>query len=1108
MKGDDMVCPRCRQENPTEAHFCMKCGTALTLTCVNCQAELPTSAAFCVACGQAAAAARSGPRFTSPDAHTPRHLAEKILNSKSALEGERKQVTVLFADLKGSMELLADRDPEEARKVLDPVLERLMEAVHRYEGTVNQVMGDGIMALFGAPIAHEDHAVRACYAALHMQELVKQYAAEAFRAHGVTVRIRVGLNSGEVVVRTIRSDLRMDYTAVGQTTHLAARMEQLAPPGAIWITADTLRLAESFVEAEPLGLVPVRGLDSPVDVYEVVTVGRAKTRFQAATVRGLSQFVGRDSEIEELRSALAEVRLGHGQIVAVAGEPGVGKSRVFHEFVRSGYVTGCRTLQASAFSYGRASSYLLAVELLKSYFHLDERDDVRSVRAKVTGHLLTLDEALKDLVAPVLWLLDALPEGDSFGDLEPPQRRQRTLEAVERLFCREAGVQPLVLVLEDLHWIDAETQALLDTLAESLPSAPVLLLVNYRPEYRHGWTGRPYYRQLVIDPLPPERADELLQALVGGDSELAPLKRLLIERTEGNPFFLEESVRDLIETGVLAGKRGAYRVVKGIPLSIHAPATVQALLAERIDRLPSAERRLLQAASVIGKDAPFALLRTIAEDGESELQDHLAHLQAADFLDQTQLVPEIGYSFKHALTHEVAHGTLLQGRRLALHQRILEALERRESEHSGEDPERLARHALGAEAWAKASGYLRRAGQRTIARSSYTAAVGFLEEALQALERLPESPDTLAQAVDLRLDLRIALVPLGRYQDALTIMREAERLATRLGDRARLGYVLADICARLRNVAGDHVQAIEVGHRALTIAAEIGDRELEREALYRTGQAYFATGEFARALELFSLCVDDTERNAGLPSRFFTSWSHSWLALTLSCMGRFDDAAMHAREALRIAEAAEHPFTLVEALGAAGSVSLDRGDLDRAIEALSRAQEVVRTWDLQPWNVLARLGHAFTLAGRPQEGRDLLEGVERSATSMSSTGVGRAMQLAWLGEAYLREGQLDEAREHAKESVSLARQHRERGHEAWGLCVLGQVAAVRNPASPTPVDTAAGYYRDALALAVELGMLPLVAHCHLHLGKLLGKSEDVATATRMYDKMGMRPIGL
>ena len=1016
-------------------------------------------------------------------------------------------MTVLFADLKGSMELLADRDPEEARKLLDPVLERMMEAVHGYEGTVNQVMGDGIMALFGAPVAHEDHAVRACYAALRMQALVKGYAEQAFRTLGVTVRIRVGLNSGEVVVRSIRSDLRMDYTAVGQTTHLAARMEQLAPPGAIWITAETLRLAENFVQVQPLGPVPVRGLDAPVEVYEVVAAGQARTRFQAAALRGLSRFVGRDAEMEHLRTALERARRGHGEVVAVVGEPGVGKSRLFHELTHSHRVAGCRTLQASAVSYGRATSYLPVIDLLEAYFRIDERDDTRSIRAKATGHLLTLDEALKDVVSPVLWLLDALPEEDGLRDLEPPQRRQLTLDAVKRLFLRESQVQPLILVLEDLHWIDSETQALLDSVVESLPAAPVLLLVNYRPEYRHGWSGKTYYRQLRIDPLPPESAEELLRALAGDGAELAPLKRLLIERTEGNPFFLEESVRTLVETGALAGERGAYRLIEDAQ-AIHVPATVQALLAGRIDRLPPEDKRLLQAASVIGKDVPFALLQAIVEDGEGDLRRGLAHLQAAEFLYEAHLFPELEYTFKHALTHEVAYASLLQDRRRALHLSILETLERRQADQPSEEIERLARHALGAEAWDKAARYLRQAARRAMARSAYAAAAGLLREALRALERLPETPDTLAQAIDARLELRVALIPLGRYQDVLAVMREAEGLAIRLGDRARLGRVLADICARLRNVAGEHLQAIEVGQRALAIAAESGDRELEHEAQYRTGQAYFAIGDFPQALDFLSRCAEGAGEGRGQRSPLFASWSHSWLALTLSSLGRFVDARSHAQEALKIAEGADHPFTLAEALAGLGSVSLAQGDLDQAIDALERAQALIRAWNLQPWAVLARLGYACALSARPRDARGLLEEVERYATTMSSMGVGRAMQLAWLGEAYLLEGRLDDARERAQQAVSLAQRHQERSHEAWGLRLLGEIVSRRDPPAVEPAE---GYYREALALASELGMRPLVAHCHFHLGKLFRKTDQheqarqhLTTATTMYREMNMR----
>jgi class 3 adenylate cyclase len=633
-----MRCPRCQQENPAGQKFCGECGARLTAVCPASGASNAPGQKFCGECGGSLSQGAAAGKFGSPEIYTPKHLAEKILTSKSALEGERKQVTVLFADLKGSMELLADRDPEEARKILDPVLEHMMEAVHRYEGTVNQVMGDGIMALFGAPLAHEDHAIRACYAALRMQNAIGRYGEEVRRAQGEEVQVRVGVNSGEVVVRSIGSDLRVDYTAVGQTTHVAARMEQLALPGTIRITAETLRLVEGFVEVKPLGPVPVKGLDAPIEVYDVVSAGQARTRLQAAEGRGLSRFVGRDAEMDQLRAALERARSGHGEVVAVVGEPGVGKSRLFHELTHSHRVAGCLTLQVSSASYGRATAYLPVIDLLKGYLRIDERDDTRSTRAKVIGHLLALDETLKDMVAPVLWLLDALPGEDSFHRLEPPQRRQRSLDGLKRLLLRESVVQPLILVFEDLHWIDGETQALLDGLVESLPTLPLLLLVNYRPEYSHGWSRKTYYRQLQIDPLPPESADELLQALVGAGAEIAPLKRRLIEATEGNPLFLEESVRTLVEIGALAGEHGSYRLTRAVEHP-QIPATVQAILAARIDRLPPEDKRLLHAAAVIGHDVPMPLLLAIAETPEDGVRAGLARLQATEFIYETRLFP-------------------------------------------------------------------------------------------------------------------------------------------------------------------------------------------------------------------------------------------------------------------------------------------------------------------------------------------------------------------------------------------------------------------------------------------------------------------------------------
>jgi class 3 adenylate cyclase len=602
----------------------------------------------------------------TPRAYTPAHLTEKILATRAALEGERKQVTVLFADLKGSMELLADRDPEEARQLLDPVLERMMAAVHRYEGTVNQVMGDGIMALFGAPIAHEDHAVRACYAALAMQAAIRAYAEEVRRAQGITVQIRLGLNAGDVVVRAIGNDLHMDYSAVGQTTHLAARMEQLASPGTTLLTAETLRLVEGLVQVKALGLVPVKGLDVPVDVFELVGASALRGRFQTRVAGGLTRFVGRDPELAALHRTLEHAEAGHGQVVAVVGEPGVGKSRLVYEFIHAHQTRGWLVLESASVSYGKATPYFPVIDLLRRYAHVEEHDDARTIRAKVTGQVLTLDEGLQDTIPALLSLLEALPDESPFRHLDPPQRRQRTLEALKRVLLRESQGQPLLLVFEDLHWIDSETQALLDSLIESLPTARLLLLVNYRPEYQHGWGSKTYYTQLRLDPLSPVNADELLQALLGDNSSLALLTQLLITRTEGNPFFLEESIRTLVETGVLVGERGAYRLAQALP-TIQVPATVQAVLAARIDRLSSEEKRLLQTAAVIGNEVPLPLLQAIAELPEDSLHRGLSHLQAAEFLYETRLFPDREYTFKHALTHEVTYGSLLQDRRRTLH---------------------------------------------------------------------------------------------------------------------------------------------------------------------------------------------------------------------------------------------------------------------------------------------------------------------------------------------------------------------------------------------------------------------------------------------------------
>jgi len=1105
-----MQCPRCQQENPPQARFCMKCGAGLTRTCASCNTELPIGAAFCFGCGQPVVPTPAAERVPAPEAYTPKHLAEKILTSRSALEGERKQVTVLFTDLKGSMELLADRDPEEARKLLDPVLERMMEAVHRYEGTVNQVMGDGIMALFGAPLAHEDHAVRACYAALRMQESVKRYAEDVRRAEGIPIQIRVGLNSGEVVVRSIGSDLRMDYTAVGQTTHMAARMEQMATPGSILIPQETLNLAEGYVVVKPLGPMAVKGLEAPIEAYEVTGAATVRSRLHAAAARGLTRFVGRDSELEQLRQALERARAAHGQVVAVVGEPGVGKSRLYWEFTHSHRTQGWLIVESSSVSYGKATAFLPLIDLVRAYFQIETRDEARKIREKVTGKLLSLDRALEPSLPALLWLLDVPVEDPQWQRLDPPQRRQQTLDGIKRLLLRESQVQPLLILFEDLHWIDGETQALLDILIESLPTARLLLLVNYRPEYQHGWSGKTYYRQLRIDPLPPESAEELLDTLLGNAAGLQPLKRLLIERTEGNPFFLEESVRTLVETKVLAGERGAYHLAKASQ-SLQIPATAQAILAARIDRLSPEDKRLLQAAAVIGKDVPFALLQAIAEGSEEALRSGLSHLQAGEFLYEARLFPDLEYTFKHALIHEVTYASLLHDRQRTLHAKIVDAIEALYPERLIEQVDRLAHHAFKGEAWEKAVAYLYQAGAKAFARSAHQEAVACFEQALAALPYLPESHETLEQAIDLHFDLATSRLPLGQLERGLQHLRNAEGLARTLGNQRRLGWVSAYMCDYLW-VTGDSTESRTFGQSAQAIAETIEEFPLQVAANFHLGVTCFTLGDYRQAEDLCrtvaqSLAGDLSRRRFPL-TEVPASGAHNYLALALAERGEFDEGITLGQEGIRLAEVADHPFSLVLACWGLAHLYGLRGELNHAVRLLERGLALSREWNLTVLlpRVTGFLGSVYARLERIAEALSLLH---QALKSMEALGIGgyHSLLVVHLGEAYVLDGRLEDALALGGRALALTRQRGERGFEAWALRLLAEVASYPDPPD---VETAEGHYRQAMALADELGMRPLVAHCHLGLGRLYRRTGDsvqarehLTTAATMYRDMDM-----
>jgi tetratricopeptide (TPR) repeat protein len=944
-----------------------------------------------------------------------------------------------------------------------------------------------------------------------MQDSVKRYAEEAWRGHGVTVQIRVGLNSGEVVVRAIGNDLHMDYTAVGETTHLAARMEQLARPGTVLIAPATSHLVEGFVAVRSLGTAPVKGRSEPVEVYELSGIGPARTRLQAAARRGLTRFVGRDAEIEVLRRSLERAGAGHGQAVAIVGEAGVGKSRLLWEFTRSPRTHGWLVLETGSVSYGRTTPYLSVIELLKTHLSIQERDGQREIRERVAGKLVTLDRTLESLLTPLLALLDVPVDDAAWSALDPPQRRQRTLDAVKRLLLRESQVQPLLLLFEDLHWIDSESQALLEGLIESLPTAGILLVVSYRPEYEHAWGSKTYYTQLRVDPFRPESAEELLATLLGQDESLETLKRVLIQRTEGNPFFLEETVQALVETRVLVGDRGAYRITKEQDMW-PIPATAQAILAARIDRLPAEDKRLLQAASIIGKHVPFTLLQAIGDVPKESLRRGLTNLQAAEFLYETSVFPDLEYTFKHALTHEVAYGSVLQDRRRALHAQIVEALEALYPDRLTEQVERLAHHAFRGEVWEKAVTYLRQAGAKALARSAYRDAVTCFEQALAALHPLPDTHEKVGRAIDLRLDLRQSLFPLNELATAWRYLQEAEGLARTLDDPRRLGWVSAYMSGHHVHTGGHVTDVRTLAQRVAAIAERLGDVPLQIAAQYYLAAASYLSGDY-RATEhvcgtlMESLHGEQTRERFGLAT-FPAVYSRAVLARTLAERGVFAEGNAHGQEAIRIAEVLDHPFSVVVGCLDLAYLKSVRGQLSQAAGLLERAVAQCRDWKITTHTpvAMASLGYVYARSGRIEAGVSYLQ---QALTAYECAGIGyyHSLSVERLGEAYLLAEQVENARACADRAVMLARGRGERGHEAWALRLLGEIASHDARADAT---TAAAHYAAAMTLASELDMRPLVAHCHFGLGRLYRRTgnleqarEHLTTATAMYGEMRM-----
>jgi predicted ATPase/class 3 adenylate cyclase len=997
-------------------------------------------------------------------------------------DGELKQVTILFADIKSSLEIIENFDAEQAYAALDPAIQVMVAAVQRCGGTVNRIMGDGIMALFGAPCAQEDHAVRACRAALAILADVSQLGKAMDECRNLQVRI--GISSGEVAVRSIRGEIAMPYDVFGVTAHVANRVEQLAHPGTAWLTETTARIVKGYVDISSLGFVPVKGLAKKIEVFQLNGMTSLKSPFEVFVARGLSRFVGRSREMEELHRVLKQAAGGSGRLVVLKGEPGVGKTRLCYEFSRSSRLGGCLILKAAATSYGAAIPWLQLANLLREFFEIGD-DHPDQVRAKVITKLHDLEIELLPHLVPLLACLEAVSDDQEWGGLEPKARRARIHDALVAVLKRLGERQTTVLILEDLHDTDQETIDFLTALAGQLTGARLMALVTHRPQPRFEALAAGPAKEIELEPLQTGEVRELLDDLMGGGTALDPLKRQLAEMTDGNPFFLEETVRELVDSGVLAGSTGSYELTKTVPKSL-LPPTIQATLAARIDRLSFEDKWTLRVAALIGDVVNLPLLRTIVAIDDVQLHRSLQLLCDLELLYDMRPPTGPSYRFRHALTRDVAYHGLPHWQQRVLHQRVVEAIEAETGAKPPETVAVLAEHALAGELWSKAFSHWFDLAERAMSRSASRDALAACEKADSALGKLGDSEDTIRQRIDLRFAQIEALFASGDHLSASDRVEEASVLAEQIRDRPRLVRALSVKAFRCW-LNGEMENAVAAGTQARSIAIDARALDLQINTAYRLGAYLLGRGDYGAAVEPFEWAISAIPE-ARLNERFglmtiAAAAARSALARTLAELLEIEAGRELARQAMNVAERFDHPFTLLYVTQEVGILYMRAGDIEEAIRVLSIGHRIAR--DL-PTNVLrpaatSELGAALVDGGRVAEGIELLEEAVACARSLRlKAQVGQ--QLAYLARGYLLAGDAGKAEGIAREALDSAVSCGERGDEVWIRYLLAEIEGQRDPARMKMLVT------DVQRLAGQRGMTTLEKVCR---EKLFATSGDM-----------------
>jgi class 3 adenylate cyclase/tetratricopeptide (TPR) repeat protein len=1072
-----MTCSACGATARPGAKFCHECGARLEWVCPACGAAVAPDQKFCAECGAGlpgAGPSEPAARFTSPRGYTPAHLAERILKERSALEGERKQVTVLFADVSGFTSLAETLDPEAVHGLMSRAFELMLAEIHRYEGTVNQFLGDGLMALFGAPVAHEDHARRAALAALGMQAALAAYRDELSRARSIDFRVRMGLNTGLVVVGAIGDNLRMDYTAVGDTTNVAARMQQIAQPGQIVVADATRRLIEPWFELGALGTVAVKNRAEPVTAWSLLRPRRGEV------ARHLSPLVGRADALAVLERAAESARAGRGRAVYVVGEPGIGKSRLLLE-LRRRLGDSMTWIEGRCLSFAQSTPFLPMTDALRQLFGIADTDSESHAIEKVTGELGRLGERAAG-IGPYVRFALALDPGDAaVAAMDPAERLERLLKATSQVYRLKSQIKPLVMVIEDLHWIDTGSENYLRTVVDDLGGLAGLVILTWRPSYRPPFNEHTYVSRVLLEPLVEDDALALVRSTLGIEDLPDDLAHVIARKAEGNPFFLEEIGRALVDTGAVRAEGGRLTLTRPAA-TIVVPDRVQDVIAARIDRLSEDQKRTVQTASVIGREFALRLLRRVV-DAPDRAERALAELKALEFVYERAALEDLEFVFKHALTQDVAYESILHARRKDLHARIGAAMEELYADRLDERVEELAYHFTRGESWGKAARYARQAGDRAAALCLDDKAEEFYSRALEALARVPETAETARLGIDLRLAMRAPLWRRGQLDRLADLLREVEGLAERCGQTERLDTVYA-FFTQYHWAKGEQREALRYGQQCLEVAARRDDLALRVTGHYYVGWSHFVLGNFQQCLEHERAVLDlldgpkATERFglSGLP--YCGACAH--MAWCLVEIGDLDGAFEYLERGDRVARAAGHLYSTVPLAAVRGRVLLQQGRLSEALPTIEHVVGICREKKFvgQLMLALTLLARAYSRAGRHEEAIAIAHEAVRVKDEANAP-VTRGYHLAGVAEACLAAGRLAEAEAAAREAVDWSRRLEERAFEAHSIAILGDIVTLRG-------DRAAGarHLEEALALASALGMTPLAERCRQSLAAL------------------------